>query len=90
MGTGSVYKKIGFELKEENKSSLIWENPPKNKYVKNLSLVEQGADVILKNFPNYQPVGQGENLPSNQEIIKSNGFYPIYDCGYRKWEYKKK
>ena len=90
LGTGSVYKKIGFELKEENKGSLIWANPKENKYVKDLSLVEQETDRILKNFPNHQSVSQGENLPSNQEIIKSNGFYPIYDCGYRKWEYKKK
>ena len=90
LGTGNVYKKIGFELIEENKGSIVWSNDKKNKYIKNLSLVKQGADRLLKNFPDYQPVGQGPDLPSNQEIVQSYGFLPVYDCGYRKWIYKRK
>ena len=90
LGTGNVYSKIGFELIEENKGSIVWSNDKKNKYIKNLSLVKQGADRLLKNFPDYQPVGQGPDLPSNQEIVQSYGFLPVYDCGYRKWIYKRK
>lgn len=89
LGTGNVYKKLGFVVLEENKGTLIWSHQRKEKYIKNLSLVKQGADRLLNNFPGYIPIGQGENLPSNQEIIQSYGFLPVYDCGYTKWIYKK-
>lgn len=88
LGTGNVYKVLGFEVIEENKGSIVWSNPRHNKYIKNLSLVKQGADRLLKNFPNYKPVGMGDNLPSNQEIVQQYGFLPVYDCGYTKWIYK--
>ena len=86
LGTGSVYEKIGFTLIEESKPSLNYYNIRHQQHIKNLSLVKQGADRLLANFPNYEKVGIGENLPSNQEIIESYGFLPVYDCGYRKWE----
>lgn len=95
-GSGNVYSKIGFELIEQSQPQLNWYNPkvqnPGNKdiegwLVRNLSLVSQGTDRLLKRFPGYKHVGQGENLPSNQDIIKKYGFYPIYDCGYKKWKW---
>lgn len=88
LGTGNVYKTLGFEVIEENKGTLIWYNEKYDKKIPNLSLVRQGTDRLLKNFPGYSYVGQGENLPTNQEIIASYGFLPIYDCGYTKWKYK--
>lgn len=90
LGTGNVYQKIGFSLIKEETNSLIWSNPKLDKYVKNTSLVLQGADRLLKNIPNYTPYGIGENLPTNQEIVQEHGFVPVYDCGYRKWVFYKK
>lgn len=55
--------------------------------VKNTSLWTVGADRLLSNFPGYEPVGIGDSLPKNDEIVISYGFMPVYDCGYRKWEY---
>lgn len=88
-GTGNVYKKVGFELIEEITNSLTWAHDKKKIYINNLSLVKLGADKLLKNFPGYEPIGTGESLPKNDEILKQYGFVPIYDCGYRKWSYKK-
>ena len=88
LGTGGVYKAVGFEVLEENKGTLIWYNGKEKKKIPNLSLVKQGTDRLLKNFPNYVPVGKGEDLPSNKEIIQQYNFLPVYDCGYTKWIYK--
>lgn len=55
--------------------------------VKNTSLWTVGADRLLSNFPGYEQVGIGDKLPKNDEIVMSYGFMPVYDCGYRKWEY---
>lgn len=88
LGQGNVYSSIGFELEEESKPQLNYYNSYYNYHIRNLSLVKQGADRLLSNFPNYEPVGMGEGLPSNQEIVESYGFLPVYDCGYRKWRLK--
>ena len=88
LGSGNVYKTIGFKLKTESKPVLTYYNIEHEKHIKYLSLVRQGADRLLANFPGYEPVGMGENLPSNREIVESYGFLPIYDCGYRKWLYE--
>lgn len=85
LGGGYVYEKIGFELIEKSKPVLSYYSDKYKKNIKHLSLVRQGADRLLKNIPDYMPVGTGENLPSNREIIESYGFLPIYDCGYKKW-----
>lgn len=88
-GTGNVYNRIGFSEIETKKNSLIWSAPKYNKYIKDYSLALIGADKLLKDIPNYIPIGTGENLPSNRDIIQSYGFLPVYDCGYTKWIYKK-
>ncbi len=87
LGTGNVYKTIGFDLLEESKPQINYYHSYYKKHIRHLSLVMQGADRLLKNFPNYVPVGIGENLPSNAEILRSYNFLTVYDCGYRKWEY---
>lgn len=86
LGGGQVYEKIGFKLIEESKPSLSYFNPKYDFHIKHLSLIKQGADRLLRNFPGYTPVGMGENSPKNTEIIESYGFLPVYDCGYRKWK----
>lgn len=85
LGGGSVYQKVGFELIEESKPVLSYYSKKYDKHIKHLSLVRQGADRLLRNIPDYVPVGIGEGLPSNKEIVESYGFLPIYDCGYKKW-----
>ena len=90
LGAGSVYKTIGFDLIEDNRYSCTYYNPQYDWTIKETSLWMQGADRLLANFPGYEKVGIGENLPRNDEIVMSYGFVPIYDCGYRKWIYKKK
>lgn len=87
LGQGTVYDKIGFELIEESTAQLNFYHPYYEWHIKNLSLVMIGADRLLRNFPNYEPVGIGEGLPGNREIVESYGFLPVYDCGYRKWRF---
>jgi hypothetical protein len=86
LGQGSVYEALGFTQIVESKPGLNFYHIKEHMHVKNLSLVKQGADRLLRNFPNYTPVGVGDNLMSNQEIVEHYGFLPVYDCGYRKWE----
>lgn len=85
LGTGSIYKTLGFTLIEESKPGLNYYDIKSGKHIKYLSLVKQGADRMLRDFKGYEPVGIGDNLPSNKEIVESYGFLPVYDCGYRKW-----
>lgn len=86
LGTGSVYRTIGFDLVEDNKYSCTFYNTRHDWAVKETSLWMVGADRLLKNFPGYKSIGTGEDLPKNDEIVMSYGFLPVYDCGYRKWE----
>ena len=86
LGMGSVYSKIGFTLSVESKPNLIYFNDKYKWTIKYNALRMQGADRLLAKFPGYIPVGMGDNLPSNREIVESYGFLPVYDCGYRKWE----
>lgn len=88
LGQGNAYSKNGFELIEESKPSLNYYHEYYKEHITHISLVTQGADRLLSNFPKYKPVGQGDNLPSNMEILLSYGFLPVYDCGYRKWRKK--
>jgi hypothetical protein len=88
LGRGSVYSKIGFNLIETSKPTLNYYHPYYQWHIKGYSLVLQGTDRLLKNFPKYKYVGKGQNLPSNNEIMLKYGFLPVYDCGNYKWEMK--
>lgn len=85
LGGGSVYERLGFKLLETSRPQLQWHHPKQDLHVKQLSLVKQGADRLLRNFPDYVPVGVGDGLPTNSEILESYGFLPVWDCGYRRW-----
>lgn len=87
LGTGSVYSEIGFKLIQEAPGGMNFYSSKHRKHIKYLSLVKQGADRLLRDIPGYVPVGIGEDLPTNVEIVQGYGFLPVYDCGYRKWEY---
>lgn len=86
LGWGNVYEKLGFSRIEEGRPQLNWYNPKEDFLVRNLSLVKQGADRLLRNFNGYEDNGDLTNI----EIMRKYGFQPIYDCGYTKWEYNKK
>lgn len=88
LGFGGVYKTLGFELIERSKEQLNWYNEDFDMVFSNISLVQVGADRLLSGLANYEEVGIGDNLPSNQEIVQAYGFVPIYDSGYKKWELK--
>lgn len=88
LGFGRVYSSIGFTQIERSKQQLTWYNEEADMKFSNISLVQVGADRLLRNIPNYVEVGIGDNLPSNQDIVKSYGFIPIYDSGYKKWSLK--
>lgn len=86
LGSGHIYSAIGMNLVTKSRGQLTWFNIKYQWKVRDLSLVKQGADRLLAKFPGYTPVGMGDDLPGNREIIESYGFLPIYDCGYTKWE----
>lgn len=86
LGFGGVYQTLGFDMIERSGEQLNWYNEELEMVFSNLSLVMVGSDRLLKGLENYQEVGVGENLPTNQEIVQEYGFIPIYDSGYKKWE----
>lgn len=85
LGRGQVYKAIGFTLVEQSAPALNYYNEYYDWHIKDYSLARRGADKLLEKFPNYKFVGQGEDKPSNREIVLSYNFLPVYDCGNRKW-----
>lgn len=105
LGFGNVYGTLGFEMIEKPVPQKNFVHPTytkgegireQNMRIKSSSLHFAGSDRLLKNFPNYVPVGMKclcENeyhpnascLPNNPQIVQSYGFLPIFDCGYKKW-----
>lgn len=86
LGNGNVYDVLGFSLIDNIEEQIIWYNPEFQKKFTNVSLIRIGADRLLEWHPQYVKFGIGEDLPSNQDIVKMYGFIPIYDRGYRKWK----
>lgn len=74
--TGEVYKKLGFV---HHKSDPVkhWYNIKTKKHITNKYLLKNGADRLLGTS-----YGKGT---SNEDIMRSNGFVEVYDCGQDKW-----
>ena len=87
--TGSIYRELGFKMVEENRGLLVFYNVLEDMLIGDLELSVLGADRLLSSFPGYTLVGIGPDKPGNREIVMSYGFEPMFDCGYRKWMYKK-
>lgn len=103
LGSGKIYKTLGFEVindavEQKNYVHPVFKKPNSDELfrIKGTSLHFAGADRLLKNFPEYEPVGmeckcedqfheKGSCLPNNEQIVLSYGFLPVYDCGYKKW-----
>ena len=74
--TGDVYKKLGF-VHHKSDPTKHWYNIKTKKHITNTYLLKNGADRLLGTS-----YGKGS---SNDDIMKSNGFVEIYDCGQDKW-----
>lgn len=88
--SGDIYKNNNFDLIEENQGNIIWSNPQKNKYIKHPLLEKESLDSLLIDYPNYKPLNRNLTLQEKEEKMKKYGFFPVIDCGYRKWLYKTK
>lgn len=76
--SGDVYQNIGMTYSHSTSPNKYWSDGSK-KYVTNNLLLQRGYDQIFgTNF------GKGT---SNEELMISHGWLPIYDCGQRvyKW-----
>lgn len=82
---GAVYGKLGFIPIQKPKPGVVYFNPQTKQKFTRVSLYAVGADRLLRNHPGYTPVGIGEGLPSNEEIVLSHGFLKYCDSGSVKW-----
>lgn len=74
---GNVYKKLGFTFKEQTRPAKIWS---KNKeHITDGLLRQRGFDQLFKT--NY---GKGT---SNEELMLSYDWKPVYDCGQKVFEW---
>jgi hypothetical protein len=70
---GDVYKKLGFELKEQTQPVKHWYNPKTKRHITDNLLRLKGFDLLHgANF------GKGT---SNEELMRAEGYVEIYDCG---------
>ena len=74
---GNVYEHLDMTLKQQTKPTKIW-SKGKN-YVTDALLRQRGYDQLFKT--NY---GKGT---SNEELMLSNNWKPIYDCGQKVFEW---
>lgn len=88
LSEGNVYKTIGFTPIKIESSQIVYYNNKLNRKFTKGSLYTIGADRLLKNIPNYKPVGIGDALPSNEEIVLNYDFVKYEDCGNILWEYR--
>ena len=71
--SGSVYSKLGFELKSYGSPSRHWYNGKTKTHITDNLLLKKGFDNLF--HTNY---GKGS---SNEELMRSYGFVEIYDAG---------
>jgi hypothetical protein len=71
--SGDTYSKLGFKLKSEGTSTCHWFNDKTDEHYTDALVRQRGVDQLLGT--NY---GKGTD---NKELMISNGFLPIYDCG---------
>ena len=70
---GDVYKKLGFEFKEQTQPAKHWYNPKTKRHITDNLLRLKGFDLLHgANF------GKGT---SNEELMRAEGYVEIYDCG---------
>ena len=75
---GDVYNRLNFKLKQQTKPAKIWSKG--KDYITDALLRQRGYDQLFKT--NY---GKGT---SNEELMLSSGWKPVYDCGQKVFEWK--
>lgn len=82
LGKSDIYIKVNFKLEKVNKGVLMWHHLKKDKFIKDSSLNK----YIDDNYNNK--TNQINSDLDSHDIIRQEGFLPIYDCGYKKWRLK--
>lgn len=78
--SGLLYKDLGFILKEDLPPRKHWYYPYKHAYLSDEVLQQKGYNQIFNT--NYS------NEKSNDDLMISHGYVPVYDCGLQVWELK--
>ena len=71
--SGKVYDDLGFTLVKRNKPRKHWYSMKEKRHITDGLLLSQGYDRLFK-----ENHGKGT---SNEELILSRGYLPVYDCG---------
>lgn len=71
--SGKVYDMLGFKIDTINSPSCHWYSVKENRHITDNLLRMQGYDRLFK-----ESHGKGT---SNEELILSRGYLPVYDCG---------
>lgn len=71
--SGKVYDTLGFKLDTINSPSCHWYSRKEKRHITDGLLLSQGYDRLFK-----ENHGKGT---SNEELILSRGYLPVYDCG---------
>ena len=78
--SGKVYDILGFKIDTVNAPSCHWYSVKENKHITDNLLRMQGYDRLFK-----ENHGKGT---SNEELILSRGYLPVYDCGQATYYWK--
>ena len=81
--SGKVYDTLGFKYVKTNSPRKHWYSKKEKRHITDGLLIRQGYDRLFK-----ENHGKGT---SNEELILSRGYLPVYDCGQATyiWENKK-
>lgn len=79
---GDIYSKLGFKLKSKGVPTAHWYNEKLKIHITDTLLRKQGFDRLLGNI--FGVYGKGT---SNENLMKSHGFFEVYDCGQSAFEY---
>ena len=71
--SGKVYDALGFKYIKTNSSRKHWYSTKEKRHITDGLLLSQGYDRLFK-----ENHGRGT---SNEELILSRGYLPVYDCG---------
>ena len=79
--SGDVYLELGFTLYRKNQPSKHWYNITTGQHITDNLLRQRGFDQLFD-----ADYGKGT---SNEELMISNGFLEVYDCGQATYIWKK-
>ena len=78
--SGKVYDNLGFTLSKKNSPRKHWYSMKEKQHITDGLLLSQGYDRLFK-----ESHGKGT---SNEELILSRGYLPVYDCGQNTYVWK--